>query len=681
VNATTVAATTKISESVIAPASAGPAAAVLLRDPLQHRGLSDPLTGETAIRSTAAQGISGSASSLPYLGKIQHSFGRHNVSGIRSHTGGASVAANRAMGSEGYATGNSVAFRSSSPSLHTVAHEAAHVVQQRAGVALKGGVGQAGDVYERHADAVAEAVVQGKSAEGLLDRFGPARSGGGGVQRKVVQLKPLWAQVKAGTNTVKLENKGGRNSLYESDTTRYANRGDMLFADDTEQFTSRRPDIQGWRADIRSGMHLEWKDPKFHWFKVKHPKEYEGFYARSEKLDFERFEGPDGIDYIASSFANDDPSMPFMDLGQKLGQGISESTGLTSDDSGGIKMANAFGLTESDHQDENGKNLNWLRTNGTDPSEHAQAVSHATSAAGLLGDVANAFSGRRDWNEGKKKEGAAKIVLGATNGAKNILTIIGSAAATAVLSLAIGAVHVARGAMKVWQSLQRRSRAGKLAKDGRNVDQDDINELQRRMSKKALRAFLLAVGGLATILVPVVPVLGAVAAGIAILLAGMKIYGGVKKLLGIKKGTKKKKLRDNLVKDLMDQSSDNKGMNDILETLSSGTAAAEDERQRGESAFTTARHKLNVVKTGDKPNEVVQRGDGSRLKLGFFEGARVYAQVAKTGEARSPIKNMTGPSTTRRSDYWAYVHDKPSKRKPAAHAALKDEVERKLSTW
>jgi len=42
---------------------------------------------------------------------------------------------------------------------------------------------------------------------------------------------------------------------------------------------------------------------------------------------------------------------------------------------------------------------------------------------------------------------------------------------------------------------------------------------------------------------------------------------------------------------------------------------------------------------------------------------------------------MTGPSTTRRSDYWAYVHDKPSKRKPAAHAALKDEVERKLSTW
>ena len=186
-HATTVAASTNMSESAVTPASAGAPAAVLLRDPLQHRGLSDPLTREAAIRSTAAQGISGSASSLPYLGKIQHSFGRHNVSGIRSHTGGASVAANRAMGSEGYATGNSVAFRSSSPSLHTVAHEAAHVVQQRAGVALKGGVGQAGDVYERNADAVADAVVQGRSAESLLDRFGPARSGGGGVQRKVVQ--------------------------------------------------------------------------------------------------------------------------------------------------------------------------------------------------------------------------------------------------------------------------------------------------------------------------------------------------------------------------------------------------------------------------------------------------------------------------------------------------------------
>ena len=41
-------------------------------------------------------------------------------------------------------------------------------MQQRAGVQLKGGVGQVGDQYEQHADAVANLVVQGKSAEALL---------------------------------------------------------------------------------------------------------------------------------------------------------------------------------------------------------------------------------------------------------------------------------------------------------------------------------------------------------------------------------------------------------------------------------------------------------------------------------------------------------------------------------
>ncbi|MEO1271892.1 MAG: DUF4157 domain-containing protein, partial [Myxococcota bacterium] len=44
------------------------------------------------------------------------------------------------MGSLAYATGHTVAFKQS-PDLHTAAHEAAHVVQQRAGaVQLKGGI-------------------------------------------------------------------------------------------------------------------------------------------------------------------------------------------------------------------------------------------------------------------------------------------------------------------------------------------------------------------------------------------------------------------------------------------------------------------------------------------------------------------------------------------------------------
>jgi hypothetical protein len=55
------------------------------------------------------------------------------------------------------------------------------VVQQRGGVQLKGGVGEVGDAYEQHADAVADAVMQGKSAEGLLDQH----SGGAGATRAV----------------------------------------------------------------------------------------------------------------------------------------------------------------------------------------------------------------------------------------------------------------------------------------------------------------------------------------------------------------------------------------------------------------------------------------------------------------------------------------------------------------
>lgn len=84
------------------------------------------------------------------------------------------------MGAEAYATGNDVAFRAS-PDLHTAAHEAAHVVQQRGSVQLAGGVGQAGDSYEQHADAVADAVVAGRSAEALLGRVSPSSPGRGGA--------------------------------------------------------------------------------------------------------------------------------------------------------------------------------------------------------------------------------------------------------------------------------------------------------------------------------------------------------------------------------------------------------------------------------------------------------------------------------------------------------------------
>src|SRR5262249_15118079 len=118
---------------------------------------------------------------------IQRAFGRHDITTIQAHTGGDAQAASRAIGAEAYATGQQVAF-AGAPSLHTAAHEAAHVVQQRSGVQLEGGVGARGDVHEQHADAVADRVVQGGSAEDLLDRYASRGTGGGAatgsVQRK-----------------------------------------------------------------------------------------------------------------------------------------------------------------------------------------------------------------------------------------------------------------------------------------------------------------------------------------------------------------------------------------------------------------------------------------------------------------------------------------------------------------
>lgn len=129
-----------------------------------HTGLSD----EEVTRHAAA-GVSGSGGPLPHLDLIQRAFGpAHDLSGVRAHIGGAAADSARAIGAHAYASGNDLAF-ASQPDLFLAAHEAAHVVQQRKGVSLKGAVGQAGDAYEQHADEVAAAVVRGDSVAALLD--------------------------------------------------------------------------------------------------------------------------------------------------------------------------------------------------------------------------------------------------------------------------------------------------------------------------------------------------------------------------------------------------------------------------------------------------------------------------------------------------------------------------------
>jgi len=148
--------------------------------PVQRKASGD---AQGDVHAAAARGTSGTGGALPHGEAIQASFGAAvDVSSIRAHVGGAAADACSDMGASAFASGRDVAFRQT-PDLHTAAHEAAHVVQQAQGVHLYGGVGEAGDAYERHADAVADRVVAGRSAGDLFG--GPAAGAGkGAVQRK-----------------------------------------------------------------------------------------------------------------------------------------------------------------------------------------------------------------------------------------------------------------------------------------------------------------------------------------------------------------------------------------------------------------------------------------------------------------------------------------------------------------
>lgn len=171
--------------------------------------------GAEAVHAAAEHGVSGAGAPLPHLAAIQRSFGRHDVGRVRAHQGSRAAAAARSIGARAYATGDHVAF-AGHPDLHTAAHEAAHVVQQRGGVQLAGRVGEEGDPYERHADAVAGLVAGGRSAEALLDRMAPTPPRALGVQRRVVQRAPIRTDFGA-FDTTKYDSVGTAGSEYGVD--------------------------------------------------------------------------------------------------------------------------------------------------------------------------------------------------------------------------------------------------------------------------------------------------------------------------------------------------------------------------------------------------------------------------------------------------------------------------------
>lgn len=133
------------------------------------------------LSAAARYGLRSPPSALPHLEHIQTCFGHHDIRDVPAHVGPEAEAAVRSLGAVGYATGGHAAF-GGAPDIETSAHEAAHVVQQRHGVA---GVGA-----ERHADAVAARVRVGRSAEDLLDAL-PGTAGSAARAGEIVQLREV----------------------------------------------------------------------------------------------------------------------------------------------------------------------------------------------------------------------------------------------------------------------------------------------------------------------------------------------------------------------------------------------------------------------------------------------------------------------------------------------------------
>jgi outer membrane biosynthesis protein TonB len=123
---------------------------------------------------------------------MEASFGQ-DFGQVRLHTGGQAAETAASIHARAFTVGQDIAFGPAgfSPGAgegrRLLAHELTHVVQQRRGVQLPGGMDHVTDSYERHAHALAEQVVSGRSAEALVSQ-GPAPQGGassGVVQRQV----------------------------------------------------------------------------------------------------------------------------------------------------------------------------------------------------------------------------------------------------------------------------------------------------------------------------------------------------------------------------------------------------------------------------------------------------------------------------------------------------------------
>jgi GH24 family phage-related lysozyme (muramidase) len=123
-----------------------------------------PKEVEEIARSSAGQPLDPATASF-----FESRFG-HDFSAVRVHSGQDADAAARSVNALAFTVGDAIVFRqrhydpSSDAGRRLLAHELAHVVQQKGGRAVPEGVSRADDPAEREADQIAEAIVHGSEA-------------------------------------------------------------------------------------------------------------------------------------------------------------------------------------------------------------------------------------------------------------------------------------------------------------------------------------------------------------------------------------------------------------------------------------------------------------------------------------------------------------------------------------
>jgi len=118
----------------------------------------------------ARAGFSSAPREVPHRARMERAFGQP-LGDVKAHLGPDAGAASEAMGAEAYAMGDEVAFRDPHPSLDTVAHEVAHVVQQRQADAP----GRSEGGLEVEAEAAAQRAAGGQKVPALGSDRGSAR--------------------------------------------------------------------------------------------------------------------------------------------------------------------------------------------------------------------------------------------------------------------------------------------------------------------------------------------------------------------------------------------------------------------------------------------------------------------------------------------------------------------------